>query len=145
MCISPLHLTHTSCKGSMNSRTPMPKRRTMHAERRPPNPTPPPSLSKPATLPPRLFPRRHLRNASARPLQTKRLHLPIAPCNRDTPCTNPISNRPTASQTMRPTHWKKSEHISRSPPFLCRHRILFCAASWHGSKYSEYALLRAYS
>lgn len=32
--------------------------------------------------------------------------------------------------------WKKSLHISRSPPFRFKHRMLLLAASWHGSKYS---------
>jgi hypothetical protein len=32
--------------------------------------------------------------------------------------------------------WKKSLHISRSPPLRFRHRMLLVAASWHGSKYS---------
>jgi hypothetical protein len=39
------------------------------------------------------------------------------------------------------THWKKSEHICRSPPLRFRQRMLLSAASWHGSKYSLYALL----
>jgi hypothetical protein len=39
------------------------------------------------------------------------------------------------------TYWKKSEHICRSPPLRFRQRMLLSAASWHGSKYSLYALL----
>lgn len=43
------------------------------------------------------------------------------------------------------THWKKSVHIALSPPLRLRHRMLLSAASWHGSKYSLYALLHSYS
>lgn len=46
-----------------------------------------------------------------------------------------------ATRTARSTHWKKSLHMARSPPLRFKHRILLSAASWHGSKYSLYALL----
>ena len=39
------------------------------------------------------------------------------------------------------TYWKKSLHMALSPPLRFKHRMLLSAASWHGSKYSLYALL----
>lgn len=52
-----------------------------------------------------------------------------------------ISNIPRQPYALVQTHWKKSVHIARSPPLRFRHRMLLSAASWHGSKYSLYALL----
>lgn len=76
-------------------------------------------------------------------------NVPIALCILDMLyCTHPLASMfvvyPYVFTTWTHcgnTYWKKSEHNSRSPPFLFRHRILLSAASWHGSKYSLYALL----
>jgi hypothetical protein len=38
-------------------------------------------------------------------------------------------------------HWKKSEHMDRSPPLRCKHRMLRAAASWHGSRNALRSLL----
>jgi hypothetical protein len=112
----------------LTCRIPHPKRHPMQRAENPNHiQSPHPPSSPPTTLLPRLFPRSHL------PSQVSKY-----------PYTNaraPARHQRTHCSLQSRYAWKKSEHISRSPPFRCKHRILFCAASWHGSKYSEYALL----
>jgi len=56
--------------------------------------------------------------------------------------TSASASQPAFPRTEQDTtHWKKSEHMARSPPFRFRQRMLLSAASWHGSKYSLCALL----
>lgn len=70
------------------------------------------------------------------------LAIPVRPTRRTS--ANPLlppSARKMWFKYVVPTYWKKSLHMARSPPLRFRQRMLLSAASWHGSKYSLYALL----
>lgn len=104
------------------------------------------TLAKPALRLLRLSTRLHLQStqsASKSHPSPQGSNIPTASYNRDTPYPHPSALHPTPPYytEVSPTHWKKSLHIALSPPFLFRHRMLLSAASWHGSKYSLYALL----
>jgi hypothetical protein len=110
-----------------------------------------PLFPKPRCVSPRFFPRRLLwcmyqhsssnrgaNNAPSSLVGNRRTHCSLQSLYA---LYNIVSTLLHAQCDTVSTHWKKSVHIARSPPLRFKHRMLLSAASWHGSKYSLYALL----